>query len=468
MDDALGAGPVRLGTAAGRWVLATTILASGLAFLDATTVNVALPAIDRDLDAGFAGLQWTVDAYLLALSALLLLGGALGDRFGRKRVFVVGLWWFTIASRACGLAPTASALVAARALQGLGAALLVPGSLAIVSAAFGPAQRGRAIGTWTGLSGVSTAAGPLLGGLLVDTATWRWIFLLNVPGALLALWAARHVPETRDPQRARLDVAGSLLAVAALGGIVYALIEGPARGWGQPLVAGLGLAGLAALGALVVVERRVAQPMLPPTLFRSRSFVAANVVTLLVYAALTGATFLVAVHLQATLGWSALSAGAALVPITVMLVLLSPRMGELVGRVGPRWLLTVGSLTAGGGLALLTRIEADVGYLGGVFPGVLTFGVGLATVVAPLTTTVLTAAPDTLAGTASGVNNAVARTAGLLAVALLPLAGGISGDGLEGLAEGFGRAMLAAAGLCAAAAVVAWCAIRDPERSSRS
>ncbi len=460
-----GGSRVRYGSATGRWVLLATILGSGMAFLDSTVVNVALPAIGEELGAGFSGLQWTLDAYLLSLAALLLLGGSLGDRYGRRWVFGGGLAWFTVASVLCGLAPSIELLVAARAVQGVGAALLVPGSLAIIAAVFEPSQRGRAIGTWAGLAGVTTVVGPLLGGFLVDVASWRFVFFLNVPLALLAAVAVRHVPETRNPEQARVDVAGAVSAAAGLGGVVFALIEAPVRGWSDLWVLVLGAAGVVALAAFVGIERRVREPMLPLGMFSSRQFTAANLVTLVVYAALGGASFLVVVHLQTALSYSALAAGAALAPITLLLLVGSPVAGTLVDRVGPRLPMTAGPVVAAAGLALLTRVDAGSTYVGAVLPGVAVFGLGLAATVAPLTTTVLSAIPQRLSGIASGVNNAFARVANLLAVALLPLAAGIAagaGTDLTGFTAGFRRAMWLSAALCLAGAAISAVAIRNP------
>lgn len=448
----------------GRWVLLTAVLGSGIALLDTTAVNVALPAIGRNLDAGFAALQWTVSGYTLTLAALLLLGGSLGDRYGRRRLFVVGTCWFAAASLLCSLAPTATLLVAARALQGIGAALLTPASLALLTATFHGPDRGRAIGAWSGLTGVAAAVGPLLGGLLVE-ASWRLVFLVNLPVAAVAvLLARRHVPESRDPQGGHeLDVTGALLAVLGLAGTTYALISAGGSGPILPPAA-TGAAGLAALVAFVVHERRAAAPMLPPGLFASRQFSGGNLVTLAVYAALGGVTFLLVVQLQVVLGLPALAAGAGLLPITVCMLLLSPRTGALAARIGPRRPMTLGPLVCAAGLLLLRTTGPSSHYLTGVLPAVGVFGLGLATTVAPLTNAVLSAAPDRLAGTASAVNSAVARAAGLLAVAVLPLVAGLSGNDYRQprvFAHGFSVAMLVAAGLLVGGALLAWTTISD-------
>lgn len=456
-------GDVRFGTASGRWVILATVLGSGIAFLDGTVVNVALPAIDADLDAGISGLQWTIDAYLLTLSAFLLLGGSLGDLYGRRRIFVYGLAGFAGASLLCALAPTTELLVAARALQGGAAALLVPGSLAIISTSFHRDDTGRAIGAWSGLSGVTTAIGPFLGGYLVDSVSWRWIFVINLPLAALAMWiASRHVPETMTGG-ARVDPAGAVTAAVALGGVTYGLIEGPVRGWSSAGVVGALGAGLASAAAFVGVERRHAHPMLPFQIFRSRQFSGANAATLLVYFALSGAMFFLVIELQRELGYSALEAGAALIPITIFLLLLSARAGALAARIGRRLPMTAGPLVAALGLALMTTVGPGAGYVTGVLPSVALFSLGLALTVAPLTTAVLAAVPQEHAGIGSGVNNAVARAAGLLAVALLPLVAGVGGAEEIGgdFTGGFRRALWASAAVCALGGLTAWATIRN-------
>lgn len=456
---------LHLRSARGRWAVAACAIGSGMAFLDQTVVNVALPAIEDDLGAGLAGQQWTVNGYLLTLSSLLLVGGSLGDVHGRRRVFVVGLAAFAATSAVCAAAPSITVLVAARVAQGVAAALLVPASLAILEASFRPDERAPAIGAWTGWSGIATAIGPFVGGWLVDAVSWRLVFVLNLPFALVAITIAlRHVPETRDEESSgRVDVRGGLLAMAALGGIVLALIEGPVRGWTAPsVIVGAALGGLAAVGFLVV-ERRVDDPMLPLSLFRSRQFNGANLTTLVVYFALGGATFLLVIYLQQVLGYSALEAGASLAPITVALLVLSARAGRVAVRIGPRIPMTVGPAVAAVGLLLLLRIEPGESYAAAVLPGIIVFGLGLATTVAPLTATVLAAAPDRQTGVASGVNNAVARTAGLLAVALLPFLADVP-QGRTGVATEFTAALHRALGITAAllvaGAVVAAATIR--------
>jgi EmrB/QacA subfamily drug resistance transporter len=432
-------------------------LGSGIAFLDGTVVNVALPSIRRDLGGGLTAQQWVVDGYLLTLSALLLLGGALGDRFGRRRVFIVGLVAFAAMSFACGVAPSPVALVIARAAQGIAGALLVPGSLALIDEAIEPGDRGRAVGMWAGFSGVSTAIGPFIGGWLVDAVSWRWVFFINLPLAAfavaIAVWQLRERTALRTNP---LDLAGAVLVTVGLSGVIYALIEAPSSSHaGDVTVAAV--VGTACLAAFFVVEMRLAAPMLPLAIFRSRQFSGANLTTLAVYAALGGAMFLLALQLQESLGYSALEAGLAMLPVTVIMLVLSPRMGALSER--PRMPMTVGPLVAGIGLALMARVTPGHGYVEVVLPAVVVFGVGLSITVAPLTSTVLASVAEEQVGVASGVNNAVARVAGLLAVAVLPVVAGVSDAG--GLGPGFGRAMLVAAAICGAGGLISFATIRS-------
>jgi EmrB/QacA subfamily drug resistance transporter len=455
-------GDLRLGTAQGRWTVLATVLASAMAFLDSTAVNVALPTIGRDLDASLSGLQWTVTGYTLALASLVLLGGALGDRFGRRRVFLVGVVWFAATSLLCGLAPSTGLLVAARVLQGIGGALLVPGSLSIIQASFAHADRAKAIGLWSGLGGIAGLGGPFLAGFLVDTVSWRWVFLLNVPLAVaVVLVALRHVPESRDPaHHGRFDVGGALTAALALGGVTYALID---AGAGPGTWVALAL-GLAAGVGFVVQERRAADPMLPLGVFADRQFTGANLTTLAVYGALGGMSFFLVLQLQTVLGYDALAAGAAVVPSILIISLLSSRAGALAGRIGPRLPMTVGPLVAGSGVLYLSFVEAGTGWVTGVLPGSVLFGLGMAATVAPLTATVLGAAPDHLAGVASGVNNTVARAGQLLAVAALPLVVGLSGDDYarpDAFTDGYALAMRVCAGLLAVGGLVSFLTIRD-------
>jgi len=426
---------LRLSSTAGRGTLLAAVLASGMAFLDGTVVNVALPHLGTDLGATLAGLQWTISGYTLALAALVLLGGALGDRYGRRRIFVLGVVWFTGASVLCGFAQSIGVLVAARVLQGIGAALLTPGSLALLQASFHPQDRARAIGAWSGLSGVSTAVGPLVGGWLIDTLSWRWIFFLNVPlAAVVLVAAARWVPESRslEPETsqspARFDIAGAVLAALGLAGVTYALIDAAEHGFGGwPVPVSTAVGVLAFVAFALVERRRGASAMLPPALFTQRGFTRLNLYTLVVYAALSGQVFFLVVQLQVTADYSALAAGLAGVPITVLLLVGSARAGALATRFGPRPLLVAGPTVAAAGLLLLLGVDGHTNYWRDVLPGVVAFGIGLTMLVAPLTASVLGAVPDRFAGVASGVNNAAARAAALLAVAALPLLVGLSG-----------------------------------------
>jgi len=456
-------GPVPLASPRARWLLAVAVLGSGIAFLDGTVVNVALPTIGRELGGGLAEQQWVLDGYLLTLSALLLAGGAAGDRYGRRWVFLVGLVVFTLASLACGLAPTGGALIVARLVQGVGAAALVPGSLALIDAGIRAEDRGRAVGLWAGMSGVTSALGPFIGGWLVDAASWRWVFWINVPLAAAAVtMALRHLPESRDPtspDQGRFDAAGAALVTLGLAGVIYALIEGPSRGWGALPVAAA-VVGVLALVAFPLIEARVAAPLLPTELFRSRQFTGANLTTLAVYAALGGALFLLTLQLQQSMGYSALAAGLATLPTTIIMLLASPQMGALTQRTGPRLPMTIGPLVAGTGLALMARVVPGASYIGAVLPAVVVFGLGLSITVAPLTTTVLAAVAEQHVGVASGANNAISRMAGLLAVAVLPLAAGIHVGPGQALGPGFGRAMLIAAVICAAGGIIALASVR--------
>jgi len=457
-------GAISFDSARGRWVLAVSVLGSGVAFLEATVVNVALPEIGRDLGAGTGGLQWILNGYLLTLAALILLGGSLGDRYGRRRVFSIGVVWFTLASLLCAIAPNVELLVAARVLQGVGGALLTPGSLSIIESTFRKEDRARAIGAWSGLGGVAAAVGPLLGGYLVDAVSWRAIFLINLPlGAFVVLMARRHVPESRDPDATgRLDYPGSILAALGLAGVTYALIQA-GEGGEASVIALAATLGMAALVGFVVSEARSAAPMMPLSIFASRQFTAANLVTFAVYAALGGVFFLLVAFLQISLGYSPIEAGAASLPVTALMLMFSARAGALAQRIGARIPLTVGSLVIALGMMLMTRIDPGDSYLGSVLPPVIVYGAGLTLVVAPVTATVLAAADSRHSGVASGINNAVARVAALLAVAVLPLVAGLTGDDFldpEAMADGFRIAMVFTAGLAAAGGLVAFAMIR--------
>jgi EmrB/QacA subfamily drug resistance transporter len=441
-----------------------------MASIDATVVGIALPTIGRDFHASLGALQWVVTGYTLTLASLLLLGGSLGDHYGRRRIFSVGVVWFVVSSAACALAPGTTVLIGTRVLQGVGAALLTPGSLAILQASFDPDDRGRAIGSWSGLGGVATAAGPLLGGYLIAAASWRLIFLVNVPvGAVVLLLSVRHVPESHDPNASgHIDLPGAALATLALAGVTFALIEGPSLGWSAPAVIAMLAGGIVSGFAFVLVERSSPAPMLPFSVFRVRQFTITNAVTFIVYAALGGVLFLLPVQLQVADGYSPLESGVALLPLTIVMLLLSARSGRLATRIGPRLQMSVGPVVVGIGLALLGRVTTDSSYASGVLPAVLVFGFGLAITVAPLTATALGAVSAQHSGLASAVNNDVARIGGLIAVAVLPALAGISGTSYlhpAQLSNGFRNAVLISGGLCVVAGVVAALGIRNPARS---
>ena len=448
-----------MGTPTGRAVVAAATLGSGMSLLDGTVVNVALRTIGEDLDADLAQLQWINNGYLLTLASLILLGGSLGDRYGRRRMFVVGTLLFAAASVLCGLAPSAEVLIVARLLQGIGGGLLTPGSLAMIQGVFAPEDRSPAIGAWSGLGSIAAAAGPLVGGVLIEYASWRWIFLINLPLALLTVWiAVRFVPETRDPRPpARFDYAGSALAMVALGATTYALIE-----WGDRMALPAVVVGVAAAVGFLWVEARSSHPMMPLSLFRSRTFSAANGMTLLVYAALGAVLFFLVLQLQTVAGYGPLAAGLATLPITICMVFLASRGGRLSNRIGPRIPMTGGPIVMGVGTAWLVVVDADSTYWLDVMPALTVFGLGLALMVAPLTATVLAAAPDEVAGMASGVNNAVARTGSLLAVAALPPLVGLAGADYADpavLDAAFETAMVVCAGLLVLGGLLSWVAI---------
>jgi EmrB/QacA subfamily drug resistance transporter len=451
-----------------RWILVGTILGSGAVFVEGSVTTVALPAIARDFHLGIAGLQWVLNGYLLTLSALILLGGALGDRFSRRGVFAIGLAGFSIASIGCALAPNLSLLVAARVLQGAAGALVVPNSLALLETAFSGAERGAAVGHWAAWSAVSGAFGPLVGGWLVDAASWRWVFVCIAPFAAAAVVAVGVGRDARDSAAAKPDVdyVGAALVTLGLAGVVGALIVGPDAGFTQPAVLAALIGGVVLLVAFVLVEHRTTSPLVPLDIFRVRQFTGVNATTLVVYAALNGLFFLLMLQLQTAMRYSALRAGASLLPINALMLVLSPIAGRAAARVGPRLLMVGGSLIAAGGMLLFARVKPGTNYATSVLPAAVVFGIGLACFVAPLTSVALSALGEKRAGLASGVNNAVARLAGLLAVAGLPLAAGLGGmRELAGaqVSSGFTRAMIICAALCATGSAIAAGTIRGSQ-----
>ena len=460
-------------------MVAGSVLGSGAVFLEGSVVNVALPAIARAFHVGVAGLQWVLNGYLLTLSALMLLGGALGDRFGRPRLFAIGCVAFALASFGCALAPDLNLLVLLRAVQGAAGALLVPNSLAMLDTAFEGEERGAAIGQWAAWSAVSTALGPFAGGWLVDALSWRWVFSAVILFALAAaVIMVRHIASgrversgTASAQSGKIDYLGAALGTLALAGIVGALMAGPVLGFASWRIVAAGVGGVVCMAAFVALERQLSHPILPLSIFRSRQFSGVNAATFLIYSALSGLFFLLMPQLQSNLHYSALLAGAALTPANVIMLVISPIAGRASARTGPRVLMTVGSLIAAGGMLLFARVQPGASYLGTVLPATIVFGTGLAILVAPLTSAVLSAVRESDTGIASGINNAVARLAGLIATAALPLAAGLGGAAkLEGAAyaAGFTRAMLISAGLCATGAVVSLVTVRDghPSRAA--
>lgn len=432
--------------------LLATIVGSGVVILDGTVVNLALPNIARNLHASFADLQWVADGYALSLSALILLGGSLGDIFGRKRAYMLGLVGFGVASLLCGLAPNITALIGLRILQGLFGALLVPGALAIINTNFPKETRGKAIGRWSAWSALAAAIGPLLGGYIVDAASWRWIFFINVPLVGVCFVLGRMgITETHDTSPRTVDIVGALLAVVGLGGVTYGLIEGPGRHWGLAALLPLAV-GVLALICFLVTERHKKDPMVPLGLFRSRNFTGANITTFAMYGALSGFLFALVIFLQTTVGYSAIQAGASLLPITVLLLTLSGRFGGLAAKHGSRAYMTAGPLTAAAGMALLYGLHHGSSYLTGVFPGVFLFSMGMALTVAPLTTTVMSSVAESDSGINSAINNAVARVAGLVVVA---------GLGVLGATHVYKFSIVLCASLAASAGIASWLLIRN-------
>ena len=453
---------LELRSSRGRIALLATVLASSTAMLDATIANVALPHIADDLDVGVSGLQWVINGYLLTLASLILLGGALGDRFGRRRVFVIGAVWFGVASLLCTVAPNLIVLVIARMLQGVGGALLTPTSLALTQASFVKADRGKAVGAWSGLGGLAGAIGPFVGGWLVDGPGWRWAFLLNVPLVAVTLVASRAIPESRreiahvdGAAPVRFDVTGAALGALTLAALTWSITEAPERGWTDSLI----LAGLAAavVGAVafVLTEQRVRDPLVPCHLFASRTFTVLNIATFALYATIGTQFFLLVYQLQVTAGWSAIAAGSALIPATFLMLIGSAKSGELASRIGPRPQLVVGPLFVAVGMLLLARVDRDADWVTDVLPGAVLFGLGLVVFVAPLTASVMASVDSAWVSTASGVNNAVARTGGLLAVAVIPSVSGLTtAHGPAAITDAFRVGMVIAALLAVVASAI--------------
>jgi EmrB/QacA subfamily drug resistance transporter len=462
MERAVGVAPPALDSRVARWTVAASILGSSLAFIDGSVVNVALPAIQHDLGGGLATQQWVVNAYLLTLGSLILVGGSLGDIFGESRVFAIGVASFAGASLLCAIAPNAPALIVFRGIQGMAGALLVPASLAMITATFTGTARGNAIGQWTSWSGISFIIGPTLGGWLVDVSTWRLIFLINLPIAAVTLFLLMRLGGMHQARREdlRVDVTGAILCTAGLGLLVAGFIEQPRLGWGDPLIIGAFVGGLACLGTFVAYELRTPMPMLPLRLFRLRNFSVTNVETLSVYGGLSGLSTFLTLYLIEFAGYSALHAGLSLLPITVVMFFVSPRVGRLSMQHGPRLFMSLGPILAGVSVIAYTRLPQDVDYWVDIFPALLVFSVGLSATVAPLTTTVLADAGPGDAGVASGVNNAVARIAGLLAIAVLGILAAGGGDHLT--VHGFHVTMGAVAGLLVCGGLIGAIGIRNP------
>lgn len=459
-----GGSLVALRSRTGIALIAATVLASGVASYDAYVVNVAVPAIDHRFGASVAAIQWTLTTYLLAVAALLLVAGALADRFGRRLVLSVGVGVMFVGSILCAAAPSIDALIAARAVQGIGAALVVPTSLALLNGTLRVSDRPRGIGVWAGLSTLATTLGPYAGGWLIDHASWRWVFLLNLPLIVLALLALRRVPEGNGERRAlSLDALGALLAVLGLGGLIYALTEGAAAGWTSARILIAFTVGGASLVALVPAERRRRAPMLRLSLFASRQFDAINVATVLFYGALAAAGYLIVVEFELRLGYTATQAGAALIPVTIVFLVLAPFSGALVSRIGPRWPMVAGILLVGVSQVWLAQLHPGSSYLAAVLPAALVRGAGLGLAVTPLTAAVLAAVGDADLGEASAINDAASRVGGVIAIALVPVLIGVGATGTlaHSLASGYRPAMLSIGGLCVGAAIVSWLFVSD-------
>lgn len=440
-----------------RLVLAVAAIASIVAFLDGSVVNVALPAITSHLGGGVTTQQWVIDAYMLTLGAFMLAAGSLSDIFGRKKIMALGLVWFGISSLLCAIAPSSEFLIVARALQGVGGALLVPSSLALIMICVPIGRRAHVIGQWTAWTGIAQLAGPIIGGVMVDYASWRYIFAINIVLIIPALWLLHrlYVPQPADSSQ-RLDYGGALLGAAGLGGTVFALIEGSRLGWSQPLIYLSFAGGVIALGLFVWYERRTKQPMMPPSLFRVRNFTVGNIATVGIYAALAVASFAISIFVQQVGGYSATAAGLTMLPVTIIMILLASRFGALAGRFGPRLFMTAGPIIAGLGFLTMLGVGTDASYWT-LLPGILLFGFGLAMTVAPLTSAVLAAIDNSRAGIASAINNAISRVAGLIAIAII---GTMVGSSL-GLA-GFHNIMLFGAILIIGGGVVSGFGIVNP------
>lgn len=443
---------LRFASRRGRLALVATVAASGMSQLDATVVNVALPHIGADLGVDVSALQLVLTGYLVTLASLILLGGALGDRYGRRRIFLVGTVWFAAASVLCAAAQHVEVLVAARVLQGVGAALLTPGSLAILQASFAEDDRARTVGAWSALGGVAGAIGPFLGGWLVDGPGWRWAFLINLPVAAIVVACSKVIPETRGERSAHLDLTGAAIAVVTLAAITLALTDAGPQGWYRPVVVTAAIVGVAGVGVFVAHIRRSSTPLVPPRLFASRAFTTTNLATFALYAAIGVAFFLVTYQLQVAAGWSALRSGSALLPSTAIMLLGSARSGALAQRIGPRAQLTVGPLVLAAGLVALSRVGSDPSWISDVLPGAVLLGLGLVTFVAPLTATVMGAVDANHVSVASGVNNAVARTASLTSLAVIPVVAGLTtATGPDPVTDAH-RTGLVIAAVCAAVA----------------
>lgn len=459
---------IRLNSKKGRWILVVTVLGSAVAMLTGTVVNVALPVLGTALDASTADLQWVLNGYLLAVASLILIGGSLGDRYGHRRMFVIGTVWFTVASVLCAFAPDVNWLIAFRILQGVGAAFLTPESLAIIESVFHPEDRGKAIGAWSALGGIAAAVGPVLGGWLIDVTGWRSVFLLVVPlSVVVIIMGVVHIPVTGSRKGEPLDWAGAGSIFMALGLTTYGLIQGPIYGLFHPVVLGTFISGCVALIAFVMIERRVSYPMVPLVMFKNTLFTAGNILTFVVYSALGGSFFLLVVYLQVGVGYTALQAGASLLPITFLMLLLSATAGQYAQRHGPRGPLTAGPFLIAVGLVLMAQIEPGQSYWMSTLPAVIVFGLGLACTVAPVTVTVLNATSAGWEGTGSGINNAVSRAAQLIAVAIFPAIAGLSGGSIgdrQVLLDGYPRAVYAMAAIAVVGSLLGWFLIpsKDP------